>query len=135
MPYVAQVAAGWCERVAVFGDDYDTPDGTGVRDYIHVMDLAIAHLAALDLTEAGTGIHAINVGTGRGYSVLEMIRAFEAASGMTIPYSVTDRRPGDIATSVADPSLAETRMRWTATRDLTAMCEDAWRWQSATAQK
>ena len=129
MPYVAQVAAGWREQLSVFGDDYDTPDGTGVRDYIHVMDLAAAHLAALDLTAGVPGVQPINIGTGRGYSVLEMIRAFEAASGQTIPYVVTDRRPGDVASSLADPTLAEARMGWKATRDLQVMCDDAWAWQ------
>lgn len=129
LPYVAQVAAGWHDQLAVFGSDYDTPDGTGVRDYIHVMDLAAAHLAALEFTATGPGVHSINVGTGRGYSVLEMIRAFEAASGQTIPYVIKDRRPGDIATSLASPALAETRLGWSATRDLSTMCNDAWAWQ------
>ena len=129
MPYVAQVAAGWRDELSVFGDDYDTPDGTGVRDYIHVMDLAAAHLAALGLTGQGPGVQAINVGTGRGYSVLEMIGAFETASGRDIPYVITDRRPGDIATSLADPARAEARMGWRATRDLQDMCDDAWAWQ------
>lgn len=129
MPYVAQVAVGWRDRLTVFGDDYETPDGTGVRDYIHVMDLAEAHLAALSLTEAGPGVQAINVGTGRGYSVLEMIRAFEKASAREVPYVVADRRPGDIAISLADPELAATRMNWRATRTLDDMCGDAWRWQ------
>lgn len=129
MPYVAQVAQGQRERLSVFGDDYDTPDGTGVRDYIHVMDLARAHLAALDLTGRETGVTPINVGTGRGYSVLEMIRAFEAASGRDVPYAVTERRPGDIATSLANPERARTRMGWQAERDLDDMCRDAWAWQ------
>ncbi len=129
MPYVAQVAMGWREHLSVFGDDYDTPDGTGVRDYIHVMDLAEAHLAALTLTTQNPGIDAINVGTGRGSSVLEMIRAFEVASGRNIAYVITDRRPGDVATSLADPSRAAQRMGWRATRDLDDMCRDAWAWQ------
>ena len=129
MPYVAQVAAGWRDRLSVFGDDYDTPDGTGVRDYIHVMDLAEAHLAALNLTGQDAGVHAINVGTGQGYSVLQMIRAFEKASGQTIPYVITKRRPGDIATSLADPSRAEQRLGWRSKRDLDEMCRDAWAWQ------
>ena len=129
MPYVAQVAAGWRETLSVFGDDYDTPDGTGVRDYIHVMDLAAAHLAALKVTSGGPGVQPINVGTGHGYSVLEMIRAFETASGCEIPYVITDRRPGDVATSLADPARAEARMGWKAMRDLQAMCNDAWAWQ------
>ena len=129
MPYVAQVAAGWREKLSVFGDDYDTPDGTGVRDYIHVMDLAAAHLAALDLTGRGSGVRAINVGTGRGYSVLEMIRAFETTSGKPVPYEITDRRPGDVAVSLADPTRAEALMGWRAKRDLEDMCRDAWAWQ------
>lgn len=129
MPFVAQVAMGWRDQLSVFGDDYDTPDGTGVRDYIHVMDLAAAHLAALELTGRETGVQAINVGTGQGYSVMEMIRAFEAASGKNVPFVITDRRPGDIATSVANPEKAETRMGWKATRTLNDMCRDAWAWQ------
>ncbi len=129
MPYVAQVAQGRRERLSVFGNDYDTPDGTGVRDYVHVMDLAAAHLAALTLTGEGPGVQAINVGTGQGYSVLDMIRAFEAASGRKVPYVITDRRPGDIATSLADPALARTRMGWEAKRNLDDMCRDAWAWQ------
>ena len=129
MPYVAQVAMGWRPQLSVFGGDYDTPDGTGVRDYIHVMDLAQAHLAALELTAQGPGVDAINVGTGRGSSVLEMVRAFEAASGRDIPYVITNRRPGDVATSLADPSRAADRMNWRAERDLDDMCRDAWAWQ------
>lgn len=129
MPYVAQVAQGRREQLSVFGDDYDTPDGTGVRDYIHVMDLARAHLAALDLTGRETGVQAINVGTGTGYSVLEMIRAFETASGKPVPYTVTARRPGDIATSLANPEKAKTRMGWQAELGLDDMCRDAWAWQ------
>lgn len=134
MPYVAQVAVGWRETLSVFGDDYDTPDGTGVRDYIHVVDLAAAHLAALDLTGKGPGVHAINVGTGQGYSVLEMIRAFERASERKIPFVITDRRPGDIATSLADPSRAADRMGWRAERGLQDMCNDAWAWQQGRNQ-
>ena len=129
MPYVAQVAAGIRPALSVFGDDYDTPDGTGVRDYIHVVDLAEAHLAALDFTGRETGVQAINVGTGRGYSVLEMVKAFEAASGCKVPCRVTARRPGDIAAILADPTRAADRMGWHASRDLDAMCRDAWSWQ------
>lgn len=129
MPYIAQVAAGWRDQLSVFGDDYDTPDGTGVRDYIHVTDLARAHLAALDLTGQGPGVDAINVGTGQGYSVLEMIRAFETASGKDIPFVITDRRPGDIATSLADPARAADRLGWRAELGLDAMCRDTWAWQ------
>lgn len=132
MPFVAQVAVGRRERLSVFGDDWPTPDGTGVRDYVHVMDLAEAHLAALALTGERTGVEALNVGTGRGYSVLEMVAAFARASGREIPYAVAPRRPGDIATSIADPARAGARMGWRATRDLDAMCRDAWAWQRAT---
>lgn len=131
MPYVAQVAVGLRETLSVFGDDYDTPDGTGVRDYIHVMDLAEAHLAALDLTGRETGVTAVNVGTGRGYSVLEMVRAFEAASGREVPFQVAPRRPGDAAESLADPGLAERLLGWRARRGLADMCRDAWAWQQA----
>lgn len=129
MPYIAQVARGLRDKLSVFGDDYTTPDGTGVRDYIHVVDLAEAHLAALALTAEGSGVQAINVGTGQGYSVLEMIHAFEAASGVAIPYTITERRPGDIAISVADPARATETMGWRATRDLDQMCRDVWAWQ------
>ena len=130
MPYVAQVAVGQRAQLSVFGNDYDTPDGTGVRDYIHVVDLAQAHLAALELTGRQSGVEAINVGTGRGYSVLEMLRAFEAASGRPVPYEITERRAGDVATVLADPARAAEVMGWRATRDLDAMCRDAWAWQS-----
>ncbi len=130
MPYVAQVAIGWREKLSVYGNDYDTPDGTGVRDYIHVVDLAAAHLAALELTGRRSGVCPINVGTGRGYSVMEMIAAFEAASGHAVPYVITDRRPGDVGTSLADPSRAAEELDWRAERDLDQMCEDVWRWQT-----
>lgn len=129
MPYLTQVAVGWREKLSVFGNDYDTHDGTGVRDYIHVVDLAEAHLAALTLTGTGPGVHAINVGTGTGYSVLDMIRAFESASGKDIPFEITARRPGDIATSLADPTRAAERLNWRAKRGLEEMCRDAWAWQ------
>ena len=129
MPYLTQVAVGWRDKLSVFGNDYDTPDGTGVRDYIHVVDLAEAHLAALALTGARTGVQAINVGTGTGYSVLDMVRAFEAASGKDIPYEITERRPGDIATSLANPALAADQLNWRAKRGLDDMCRDAWAWQ------
>lgn len=135
MPYVAQVAAGIRPQLSVFGNDYDTPDGTGVRDYIHVVDLAKAHLAALTLTAGQTGVEAINVGTGRGYSVLEMIEAFEKASGKPVPYQITDRRPGDIAASLADPARAAVHLGWRAGLDLEDMCKDAWAWQSYLAGK
>ena len=126
MPYIADVAQGRRERLQVFGDDYGTPDGTGVRDYIHVMDLADAHLAALELTGRAGGVEALNVGTGEGYSVLEMVRAFESASGRSIPYDVVARRPGDVAISLADPAMAEARMGWKANLGLDEMCRDAW---------
>jgi UDP-glucose 4-epimerase len=129
MPYVAQVAAGRRKQLLVFGDDYDTPDGTGVRDYIHVQDLAAAHLAALALTGERKGAVAINVGTGRGYSVMEMIRAFEAVSGRRVPFVIADRRAGDIAISLADPTRAAEQLGWRAERQLEEMCRDAWAWQ------
>ena len=131
MPYVAQVAIGQRDSVSVFGDDYDTPDGTGVRDYIHVMDLAEAHLAALEVTQQHTGVLAVNVGTGRGYSVLEMITAFEGASGKRVPFKITPRRAGDAAKSLADPAYAAKVLGWRAARDLDDMCRDAWAWQES----
>jgi len=130
VPYVAQTAAGRRERVAVFGGDYPTRDGTGVRDYIHVIDLARGHLCALDKLREDPGCITHNLGTGRGYSVLEMIEAFARASGREIPYSVVARRPGDIAECYADPGLARRELGWRAERDLAAMCADTWRWQS-----
>lgn len=130
MPFIAQVAVGRRERLSVFGNDYPTPDGTGVRDYIHVEDLASAHLAALDkLREGKECFLTLNLGTGRPYSVLEMIAAFEKASGKTIPYEVVARRSGDIAAYYADPSLAKTMLGWRAKYDIVRMCEDTWRWQ------
>ncbi|GAB3365853.1 UDP-glucose 4-epimerase GalE [Lysobacter rhizosphaerae] len=130
MPYVAQVAVGLRERLSVFGGDYPTRDGTGVRDYIHVMDLAEAHVKAVELPPAPRCL-AVNVGTGKGYSVLEVVQAFERASGRSIPHQVVARRPGDVAECYADPSLAREILRWTAKYDLDQMCEDKWRWQSA----
>jgi UDP-glucose 4-epimerase len=129
MPYVSQVAVGKRERLRVFGGDYDTPDGTGVRDYIHVMDLAEGHVAALRHLLADGSI-TVNLGTGTGYSVLDIIRAFERASGRTIAYEVVERRPGDVAACYADASRAHSILGWRATRDLDTMCADAWRWQS-----
>lgn len=129
VPFVAQVAAGQRDHVSVFGQDYSTPDGTGVRDYIHVMDLAAAHLTALDLTSNESGVHSINVGTGQGYSVLEVIKTFEAVSERDVPFVITGRRPGDVAVSVADPELSARRMGWRAKRGLKEMCKDAWAWQ------
>jgi UDP-glucose 4-epimerase len=129
MPYISQVAVGKLSRLSVFGNDYNTPDGTGVRDYIHVVDLAVGHLQALEKIEH-TDFATYNLGTGRGYSVLEMIKAFEKAAGRSIPYGIVDRRPGDIAVCYADSSLAKTNLNWTASRGLDAMCADTWRWQS-----
>jgi len=128
MPFVAQVAVGRRETLNVWGNDYPTPDGTGVRDYIHVVDLAVGHLRALErLVEPGC--MAVNLGTGRGYSVLEVIRAFEEASGRTIPVNMAARRAGDIASCYADPGFAEKSLGWRATRDIQTMCQDHWRWQ------
>jgi UDP-glucose 4-epimerase len=129
MPFITQVAVGKRPTLRVFGNDYDTPDGTGVRDYIHVLDLAEGHVAALRyLLEQKRGITA-NLGTGRGYSVLEMIRAFEKASGRPVPYELAPRRPGDVDAVYADPELAHRLLGWRATRDLDEMCADSWRWQ------
>jgi UDP-glucose 4-epimerase len=130
MPYVAQVAVGQRERLRVFGADYDTPDGTGVRDYIHVSDLADGHVAAVRRLLGKPGLLAVNLGTGRGHSVLEVVGAYERASGRSIPYDVLPRRPGDVAACYADPSLAQRVLGWRASRDLAAMCADSWRWQS-----
>jgi UDP-glucose 4-epimerase len=129
MPYVSQVAAGIHDHLDVFGGDYATHDGTGVRDYIHVMDLADAHVKALDVLRSG-GCHVLNLGTGRGYSVLEVIDAFERVSGCRVPYEIVARRPGDVAEVWADPSRAEQTLGWRAQYDLMRMCADAWRWQS-----
>jgi UDP-glucose 4-epimerase len=131
MPYVAQVAVGKRAVLRVFGNDYDTPDGTGVRDYLHVMDLAEGHVAALRHLLAGAHSLVVNLGTGRGTSVLEIVQAFERASGRRVPFEIVPRRPGDVAACYADPSLATQTIGWRATRDLDAMCADAWRWQSA----
>lgn len=130
MPFVAQVAVGRRERLSVFGDDYPTPDGTGVRDYIHVMDLVEGHVAALDWLRAEGGMLTVNLGTGRGYSVLEMVRAFEQASGRPVPYRIAARRPGDIAACWADPTRARVLLGWEAKRGIDAMCADTWRWQT-----
>jgi UDP-glucose 4-epimerase len=129
MPYIAQVAVGRLPQLQVFGGDYDTPDGTGVRDYIHVVDLARGHLAALERLRAAPGVAAYNLGTGRGYSVLEMRRAFERAAGREIPYRIVARRPGDIATCYADPALAAAELGWRAELDMDDMVTDQWRWQ------
>jgi len=130
MPFVMQVAVGRRPHLSVFGDDYPTKDGTGVRDYIHVVDLARGHIAALKALDGIDGCKAYNLGTGMGYSVLEMVKAAEEASGKRIPYEITPRRPGDIAECWADPTLARRELGWTATRGLKEMCADSWRWQS-----
>jgi UDP-glucose 4-epimerase len=129
LPYISQVAAGRLKELRVFGNDYPTADGTGVRDYIHVMDLARGHVKALERILNSNGIEAYNLGTGKGYSVLEVIKAFEKVSGRNIPYQIVDRRSGDIAQCFADPSKAKNQLGWSAFRDIEEMCEDAWRWQ------
>jgi UDP-glucose 4-epimerase len=131
MPYVAQVAVGKRPRLQVFGADYPTPDGTGVRDYLHVVDLAEGHVAALRHLLGGAGSLTVNLGTGRGRSVLELLHAFEQASGRPIPYDIAPRRPGDVAACYADVTLAERLLGWRAKRDLRSMCADTWRWQLA----
>ena len=130
LPFISQVAVGRLPRLSVFGDDYQTPDGTGVRDYIHVVDLSLGHLKALQRIASDRGVFTFNLGTGKGYSVLDMVRAFEAASGKIIPYQVAPRRPGDIAECWADPTTAESELGWRAERDLQCMMRDSWRWQS-----
>ena len=135
LPYVAQVAAGQRATLSVYGNDYPTPDGTGVRDYIHVCDLADAHVAALRYLANHPGMLTVNLGTGRPVSVLEMVRAFERASGRTVPYQVVARRPGDIAQCWADPSLAERLLGWRAQHGIDRMCQDVWRWQSSSTCK
>lgn len=129
-PFVSQVAIGNLPKLKVFGGDYPTHDGTGVRDYIHVVDLAVGHVRALDALEKNPGVVTYNLGTGQGYSVLEIVKAFEKASGKSIPYEIVDRRPGDIAACYADPGLAEKELGWTAQLGLDEMCSDSWRWQS-----
>ncbi|MGO4381550.1 UDP-glucose 4-epimerase GalE [Pseudoduganella sp. RAF53_2] len=131
LPYIAQVAEGRRDHLNVFGSDWPTPDGTGVRDYIHVVDLAVGHVKALDKLAATPGLHTYNLGTGRGSSVLEMVRAFETASGKPVPYKIVARRPGDIAECYADTGLAERELGWKAQYDVARMCQDAWRWQSS----
>ncbi len=130
MPYIARVAIGMYPEVLVTGSDYDTPDGTGVRDYIHVVDLAVGHIKALQKLATHPGIVTYNLGTGRGYSVLELIHAYQKVSGKPIPYRLVDRRPGDIAANYADPTRAQKELYWMAERDLEDMCRDSWRWQS-----
>ena len=130
MPYITQVAVGRREKLSVFGNDYDTPDGTGVRDYIHVVDLAKGHVAAVKYVQENKGCEVFNLGTGIGYSVLDMVHTFEEANGVKVPYQITDRRPGDLATCYADPAKSAEVLGWTATKNLTDMCRDSWNWQS-----
>lgn len=130
MPYITQVAIGKLEQLAVFGNDYPTPDGTGVRDFIHVVDLAIGHLRALEKLTQNPGLVTYNLGTGQGYSVLDVVHAFEKASGRAIPYTIAPRRSGDIAQCYADPSLALKELGWRAERGIDEMCADSWHWQS-----
>lgn len=130
MPYITQVAIGKRECLNVFGNDYDTPDGTGVRDYIHVVDLALGHVKAVEKCAEGAGLHIYNLGTGNGYSVLDVVKAFEKASGKEVPYKICGRRAGDIATCYCDPEKAYKELGWKAERALDEMCADSWRWQS-----
>jgi UDP-glucose 4-epimerase len=128
-PFICQVAGGKRERLSVFGNDWPTPDGTGVRDYLHVVDLAIGHLRAFEFAQRSPGFLPINLGTGRGVSVLQLVHAFEAATGRNVPYTVTARRAGDIAACWADPSLAKQLLNWRAERSIEQACADGWRWQ------
>lgn len=130
VPYISQVAVGRRQCLRVYGNDYPTPDGTGIRDYIHVVDLARGHLKALEYLESNPGVHIHNLGTGTGYSVMEMIRAFEQASARGVPFEITDRRPGDAAVSYTNPDKAAHELGWKAEYDLARMCQDVWRWQS-----
>jgi UDP-glucose 4-epimerase len=134
MPYISQVAVGRLKELSIFGSDYPTVDGTGVRDYIHVVDLASGHLAALRALSGNLGLITVNLGTGRGCSVLELVKAFETSTGKAVPYRVVARRPGDVATCYANPSLALSLLGWRAKLDIQAMCRDAWRWQSKNPQ-
>lgn len=130
MPYITQVAVGKLKELGVFGNDYDTPDGTGVRDYIHVVDLALGHVKAIEKIKENPGLKIYNLGTGKGYSVLDIVKAFEEANGVKIPYVIKERRAGDIACNYADASLAKEEMGWEAQYGIKEMCEDSWRWQS-----
>lgn len=130
LPYISQVAVGKLEKLHVFGNDYDTPDGTGVRDYIHVVDLALGHLKSIEKKSNVPGVHIFNLGTGNGYSVLELMHAFEKACGKKIPYQIDERRPGDIGECYANAQKAKEELGWEAQRDVNEMCEDSWRWQS-----
>jgi len=130
MPYITKVAIGELKQVNVFGNDYPTIDGTGVRDYIHVVDLAKGHIKALDKLKSNCGLVTYNLGTGKGYSVLELIKAFSEASGKEIPFEITERRAGDVAICYADPSKANSELGWKAERDINDMCKDSWKWQT-----
>ncbi|SEC06845.1 UDP-galactose 4-epimerase [Paenibacillus sp. GP183] len=130
VPYITQVAVGKLKELSIFGSDYETLDGTGVRDYIHVVDLSTGHLKALKRVMATTGVEAYNLGTGRGYSVLEMVSTFEKVTGKHIPYTISNRRPGDIGACYADPTKAELELGWVAEKGIHEMCTDSWRWQS-----
>lgn len=130
LPYISQVAVGKLPLLSVFGNDYPTPDGTGIRDYIHVVDLALGHLKALEKLTTNSGVATYNLGTGQGYSVVEMVSAFEKASGKKVPYKIVGRRPGDIASCYADPSLAREELDWSTEKGINEMCADAWKWQS-----
>jgi UDP-glucose 4-epimerase len=130
MPFISQVAIGIHPQLSVYGGDYDTPDGTGVRDYIHVVDLADAHLKSLDYLEKNNGLHTFNIGTGEGYSVLELVSAFTQATGVAVPYAIKERRPGDIASCWANAELANNELGWSAKLNLQQMMQDSWRWQS-----
>ena len=128
MPYINYVACGKLDHLNVFGNDYDTPDGTGVRDYIHVVDLALGHIKAIEKARDFHGVETYNLGTGKGYSVLDIVKAFEDANGIKIKYEITERRPGDVAECYADPTKAKEELGWEATRDLEQMCKDSWRY-------
>jgi UDP-glucose 4-epimerase len=130
MPYITQVAIGRREKLSVFGNDYDTPDGTGVRDYIHVVDLARGHVAAVKYIVAHPGCDVFNLGTGSGYSVLDMVNTFQEVNNVPVPYVITDRRPGDLATCYADPSKSAQVLGWKAQHTLADMCRSSWNWQS-----
>ena len=130
MPYITQVAIGRRKELSVYGNDYDTPDGTGVRDYIHVVDLAKGHVAAVRYIVSGQGCEVFNLGTGTGYSVLDMVHAFEEANGVKVPYKIVDRRPGDLPTCYADPAKSQRVLGWKAEKNLVDMCRDSWKWQS-----
>jgi len=134
MPYITQVASGIRPHLNVFGDDYDTPDGTGVRDYIHVMDIAKGHIAAVKYAMSHKGAEVVNLGTGNGYSVLDIVKAFERVNGIKVPYVIAPRRAGDVAQCYADPSKAQKLLGWKAEENLDAMCKDAWEWEKNIAK-